>query len=541
MTVPAAIRSRKNSEKDAIWQEGFEDPVFFFRFFLENWFPDTVPWFHRGILAILTRKTAFLEKYGELDKIIRHFVWKVNPDDPKSEEHAIFYLDKEGHICLRVTPFTSIMLPRGFSKTTLLNGVVLYWIHYEERKFPVYLSESGPHAEMQLANVKSELEANTLFHSIFGKLVPDRNSSNKWTATFIETTNGVTVAVRGRGAQVRGLNHKGQRPDVIIPDDIEDKESVLTELQREKVRNWFYADVLPALPPRDPDAAIIALGTLLHRDSLLKTMEKDPRFTSIEFGAIDRDGEALWPEHRSLKDLEKMKESYAAVGQLAAFNMEYFSTLRDEETAKFKSHYIIIEPLPTETLTSGEVVPVPLHKALIIDPAISDKPGSDFCALYVVGMSEKGLIYVLDEYQKVGMTPRDQIDKYFEFFQKWKPERCGVEAISYQAALVHLLREEMFRRHTYFEIEPIKHKVKKVERVEGILQPRYAAGYIRHIRHFPSLESQLLDWPSGKMDGPDALAMAIALLDPYAAQAADPDKDMTEDEYEPLMQIDAGI
>ena len=138
------------------------------------------------------------------------------------------------------------------------------------------------------------------------------------------------------------------------------------------------------------------------------------------------------------------------------------------------------------------------------------------------------------------MTPRDQIDKFFELFKKWRPYKVGVEAVAYQAALIHLLQEEMFRKHMYFEIEPITHVMRKIERVEGILQPRYAGGYMRHARRFPRLETQLLDWPRGKMDGPDALSMAVSLLDPYAAMAADPETDLTEDEYEPLEKAMGG-
>jgi hypothetical protein len=52
-----------------------------------------------------------------------------------------------------------------------------------------------------------------------------------------------------------------------------------------------------------------------------------------------------------------------------------------------------------------------------------------------------------------------------------------------------------------------------------VLAPRYAAGYITHQRRFVDLEGQLQDWPYGKVDGPDAVAMAITLLDPYAGTA----------------------
>jgi hypothetical protein len=132
------------------------------------------------------------------------------------------------------------------------------------------------------------------------------------------------------------------------------------------------------------------------------------------------------------------------------------------------------------------------------------------------------------------MHPREQIDTYFALDKKWKPTKRGVEATAYQQALIHLLREEMFRKKQYFEIEEIRYQTAKVPRVEGILAPRYAAGVVVHRTHFPELETSLLDWPNGYLDPPDSVAMAIGLLDPFAATAAGEDFDLGEDEYPSL-------
>lgn len=109
----------------------------------------------------------------------------------------------------------------------------------------------------------------------------------------------------------------------------------------------------------------------------------------------------------------------------------------------------------------------------------------------------------------------------------------------FSSSLIHLLREEMFRKKHYMnEITPITHKRNnKILRVESILHPRFANGYIEFSRVFETLEEQLEDWPNGKKDLPDALAMVISLLDPFAAQAADPEKDLSEDEYLPLEKL----
>ena len=513
-----------------IFELGFNDPVYFLKFHLEHLFPEAVPWFHRGIIAILTRKTDFLLKYGELDLIVQHFVWKEDQANPHSPEQPLFKVNYNAvgeaiSIDLEVTRFSEFIIPRGFAKTTLIGiGIMIWLIEYQECKFPLYVSETALHAETQLRNVKNELEFNERLKLIFGTIAPGRSDRGKWTDKFFETTTGICCAARGRGGQVRGLNVGGQRPDRVLCDDLEDEESISTPEQRTKAVSWFYKALKPVIPRLDPTAQIMVLGTLLHKECLLMTLANDPDWTTVRFGAIDRNGNPLWNLMMNLAAIDREKISYTKVGQLAAFYMEFLSIVRNDESAKFKERYIHHKPAPSENVA----------RAICIDPAISEKLGADGSSIAVVGMCVGGILPVLESWYKVGATPREQVDKYFEFKLKWNCTHHGVEGIAYQAALIHLLKEEMHRRGCYFEIENIRHGIKKDARILGILQPRYAAGYIIHTRVFAELEAQLLEYPQGKKDAPDALAMAISLLDPVAACAADPEKDLTDDYFEPL-------
>lgn len=520
-------------EKEALIAKCFEDPVEFLQTFLPHLFPQDIPWVHRGIIAILTKRTKFLVKYGDLDKIVSNFTWKENPDDPKSPEHPIFEVEYSNgvpvNVRMTIRKFTMLMIPRGFSKTTLAGiGIMIYWVVYQEVQFAALVSETATHSSMQLSNVRRELETNEMILLLFGKLAPERNDPEKWTDELIETRTGVVIVARGRGGQIRGLNNRGRRPDRILIDDLENKESVSTPEQRLKCKNWAYGDLIPALPALNPDASIVALGTLLHPDALLMQWLHDPDWTSIKFGVYDKQGDPLWSTMMDGGKIEALKRSYARQGQLHIFSMEYLSKSTNEETQKFKAHFFIHRPVHKNDC---------IARALVIDPAISEKAGSDACALGVVGMQESGKLVVLDTRGGVGMLPREQVDNYFELSKLWDCTHHGVESVAYQAALIHLLREEMFRKGQYFEITPITHSAKKTERIEGILQPRYANGYIIHNRRFIELETQLLEWPSGKKDYPDVISMCIALLDPYAAQATPDDKDLAEDEYEDLEDI----
>lgn len=511
--------------------KAYADPVFFMKFFLPHKFPKNVPWVHRGILAILTRKTEFLMKYGELEKIASNFLYRKDPSDDQSELLPIFIICPETkEIKLIATKFNNIMLPRGYSKTTLVGqGVILYWIEYQEYKFPVYISETQTHAETQVNNVAKELEVNTRLKAVFGDIVPERQSRLKWTQEIIQTTTGVTVVARGRGTQIRGLNVDGQRPDVLVLDDVEDRDSVKVPEQRKKDSDWFYGDVLPALPEMNPNATIMALGTLLHSEALLNTLRKDPDWTSIVFGVWDLQGLPLWADNMSADKIKKKKAMYTRNGKLGTYYLEYENTVRNEDSQKFKQSYIMYSPAAREELVGV---------AIALDPAISQKASACDSAIAVVGMTDKGLITVLETWNQLGATPNEQLEEYFRLAFKWDVTLYGIESIAFQAALIHITKEWMFRKRRYFEVVPITHSKKKEERIEGVLQPRYASGYMRHARRFPELEEQMLDWPNGKKDVIDVVAMAVALLDPHAASAAnDNGKDLGEDEMPPLDEV----
>ncbi len=515
-------------------KECYEDPLLFLRTFLPHWFTRPLPWAHRGMLAILLRKPGFLLNFGEetwpegkktwtrteLDKIIKHFVWR---ETPSGEPIHLFELgtapDGTLTISLSVTQHTQIVWPRGFGKTTIVNAANIFKIVYKLRKFLVYLSETATHAEAQLRNVQLELSGNTSIIQVFGKQKPERADDEVWRADFCETTGGVAIQAKGRGGQVRGMLHRHVRPDDITVDDVEDPESVATPAQRLKTRVWFKADVEPALNHITKNGVINMIGTILHREALIPTIMGDPDWISIVFGALDPDGEPLWPEYMTLEEFEKKKLSFIRAGMLSDFYREFASQITNAETAKFKG------PFRYETMKRSDFVAV----ALVEAPAISASKTADFCAFAVTGITSKGQHHILEVYGEVGMTPRDQIEKYFELHFKWQPTHHGIEAIAFQQALVHIMREEMFRKAkksgagAYFEITPIRHgKQGKIPRVEGALAPRFASGYITLQQPFPLLEQQLLDWPLAKLDLPDVVAMCVTLLDPYAATAFDP-------------------
>lgn len=518
--------------------ESADDPAYFCRFFLKHWFPSPIPPLHLGILALQTRKVSFLEKYPDaIPWLLEYFKYMADPNDPDSVELPVFQLDPAGHIFMVAGMNNCDIIPRGFSKTTLNNAINLYDTVTDGNTFCVYISESGSHAQTQLANIRHELETNELLREAYGDVVPTRADSEKWTSDQLQLKNGAVLVARGRGSQVRGINYRGRRPNKLLLDDVEDYESVSTPEQRKKTVDWFYGAVVPAgnemsgatgEDQTQEPLQITVLGTLLGPETLLTKIAQDPTFNTVRFGAKLPDGEMLWTYKMSEVAYSKKRQQYLKVGQLATFALEYDSTVRADETAKFKK----------ENVQSYMLVPHSdlIQIAMALDPAISERAGADHAALMVVGRrAADGMLFVLDEWGGVGKTPREKVDAFFEFSLRWGVTKHGIEAVAYQKALIYLMREEMARRQRFFEIEAILQpaKTRKGDRILGLLAPRYANGYIKHRRPFPGLEGNLLDWPNGKMDYADATAMALTMLG-ETAMLVSPGDAITQDQYAPI-------
>lgn len=554
-------------ERQVLWTDGLRSPPFFCRTFLPHWFTTPLDWVYRGLFAILQRRTDFLLDFGleywgdipfewtpeSLELIVRYFTWKREPEDPNCKEEPLFTVeyDDDGFpvaVHLVTSDRVQIIMPRGIGKTTIVNASNLIDIIYQNEEFIVYASESATHAEDQLKNVKRELENNDKIKLVYGDLVPDRSMGFTWREGHIETTNGVIVVARGRGAQIRGKNIGSKRPSKIVVDDVEDRESVKSDTQRNDAVNWLKQDVEPALPQIGKKrGTIIQLGTILAAECLLTTVRKDPEWISVKFGALV-EGKPISSHYMTLDEYYRKRRSFERLGKAMEFSLEYDSEINPTEGRIFQTELIkIILMKRTEFVGVAEAC----------DPAISEKRKADDAVIAVTGMTERGQHHVLDMAGGRGMTPRDIVDEYFRLHFIWNPTHHGVESIAYQAALIFLIKEEMFRKgkewgpRAYFEITPITHgTVAKYTRVKGVLQPRYAAGYVTHQRTFAKLIHQLSSFgqPGAKVDYPDAVSMAITLLDPYAAYAYPDEQDeegnfldkLGANQYPPLEEVLGG-
>lgn len=552
MTTELTIEDAK-ALADRCWRSAPE----FCRVFLPEWFPSKMPWVHRGLCALRTGQTAFLLDFGkewwpedierreasewtvaDLVKIVTNFVVVTRPairasdgTIKQAEEVApLFALvtDEDGHIT-DVTITTdgyqnAFILPRGYSKTTLINALNLRDLVYAEERFLLYVSETLPHASNQILTLRGQLESNELLRVVFGDQVPDRADSERWGEKLIELRNGCRAAALGSGGQVRGISKDAARPSRIVVDDFQNEETVKSPTQAAKDVSWVLRTLLPARQLFGKyRTKIDFIGTLLGPEAVMAVLMKDPDWARVRFGARDRQGDLLWAYALDDAKLTKLRAQYERLGNLAAFDYEYNSAIPIDDGIAFAIDKIVFVNRPSEWF---EV------KALVCDPAISENPKADFFALACVGMSKYGQIHVIDFFAEVGVEFNDQAEKFFDMhfahMTDLSPDNVkhGVESIAYQRALKSSIESKMFEKsktwgpRAFFNITPITHgKSAKDLRVQGILAPRVRSGHVSMEYRFPTLLGQMQSWgqPGVKKDGPDAVAMAIQLLDPYAA------------------------
>lgn len=188
----------------------------------------------------------------------------------------------------------AVAAPRGHAKSTLVTQIGTLWCIVTGRKhYPLIVMDAIEQAWPMLEAIKAELEFNPRLVLDF----PEATGRGRvWQVGTILTSNDVKVEVFGSGKKIRGRRHGPYRPDLVIGDDLENDENVRSPEQRDKLLSWVTKSLL-SLGPADDSLDVFIIGTILHYDSVLARLIKNPLWKSAKFRAVER-----WPDHMDLWD-----------------------------------------------------------------------------------------------------------------------------------------------------------------------------------------------------------------------------------------------
>lgn len=416
------------------------------------------------------------------------------------------YFEKEFEV---VCPFVAAA-PRGFGKSTLLFGFVLWCLLFKKKKFMVYLSATEDLAKDFTEFLLLELKLNERINQDF-----TFSTSRSEKADFV--VNGIRVFSRGADQAVRGFKYRNNRPDCFIIDDMEkDKAAANPRLviEREKI---IKEAIMPAIAP---GGHLFIIGTiirkrsvlgkiLLHNDAPYNTWQRKI-YRALEW--VDGEERSIWESRWPTKHLKTLRVTMGTI----AFNKEYQNNPGDEESEAFQESWIM-----GNLYDLNEIEISRLTKVTMIDPSARHKDTNDYKAIVTLGLDqEKMIYYILNAWIKK-TSIKNMIYATYRIYKKFTPVVVGVESNGFQS-LIKIVYDMIAEQVGFLlPIKQVENWENKEDRIMT-LSPIFEVGRVKTKREYDDdtglLIEQLLFFPSTVVhdDGPDALAGAYKLLKDYA-------------------------
>lgn len=438
-----------------------------------------------------------------------------------------------------------ILLPRDHQKSTVMGGYRAAWEITRNPAIKIlYISSTSNLAEKQLGFIKGILTSD-IYRLYWPEMVhPDEGKRTKWTTSEFtvdhperrsEAVRDPTVFTAGLTTSITGLHC-----DLTILDDVVVYENAYTEEGRDKVRHQY--SLLSSI--EGTDAREIAIGTRYHPNDLYSDLIKmevpkwnedgdeidgEQLFEVFKDGNTavenrgDGTGEFLWPRQQrpdgkwfgfDAKILARKKAQYLDRTQ---FRAQYYNDPNDYENASITRDDFQYYNKEFLNYTKGHwfYKMNRLNVFAAIDFAYSLSLKSDYTSIVVIGIDGLRNVYVLD----IDRFKTQEISEYFrrllQLHQKWDFHKVRAECTAAQEVIARDLKSNYIQAQglalTVDMFKPTRHEGTKEERMDAILQHRYANKQVWHYQsgNCQILEDELLLRHPPHDDVKDALSNAI--------------------------------
>lgn len=434
----------------------------------------------------------------------------------------------------------AVQAPRGIGKTSIAQLIAEQAILFRKFQFICYVQNSATLAEMQTENIKRQLISNQTVRKLFGNIkisdaeevgIDESFSKSAWVAY-----GRTLILPRGSGQQIRGLNWSSKRPQLIIIDDLEDKDECKNDDIRKKQKQWLLSDVLKSVNRYLDDWIVIYIDTLKHEDSVLQMLLDSSDWRSISLSICDGNYKSYDPNYMTDEEIAHEVEAHREKGELDVFYMEYMGVPISTEDAVFKPDYF--RYYDEKEIKDNKDI----ENVVIVDPAKTVKMHSVESAILGIGIDRGShRIYVRDVVHRK-LYPDEIYQETFDMAERLKASVIGVEVTSLEEFIKQPMTNEMMRRGRFFELVWLKARGgQNLQRgKEGriaALAPFYRQGFIFHNKQCcADLEAQLLAFPKARLwDIMDGLAYVVEMLELGERYFQPPEEfDDPEEEYAEL-------
>lgn len=435
-----------------------------------------------------------------------------------------------------------VLLPRDHQKSSL----IAYRVAWEITRNPairiIYVSATSTLAIKQLYLIKSILSHPKYAQYWPEMLHPDETKREKWKEDEIavdhpkrkeELIRDPTIFAAGLTTTVTGLHS-----DIIVFDDVVIDDNVETETGRKGVSNrcGYFTSI------GGTEGRQWVVGTRYHpRDwyneitnQKYEKYDEDGNIVDVEYlyetferqveDKGDGTGTFLWPrEQRSDGkwfgfNRDVLSKKRAGYPDPSKFRAQYYNNPNDLANATITPDMFqyfersFLKQIGSNWYFKGER----LNIVAAIDFAYSLGAASDYTSIVVVGVNGRKQYFVLDIVRFKTEKISDYYDNILRLQQRWDFRKIRMEITAAQKSIVKSLINDYIRPNglALAVDEHLPQKSTKAERIEAVLQPRYANMQMWHYRgeHTMALEEELVQRKPAHDDIKDALASAVDLV-----------------------------
>lgn len=354
--------------------------------------------------------------------------------------------------------------------------------------------------------------------------------------------NRFRIVAKGAEQKLRGMLWDGQRPDLIVIDDLMNEELVANKDRRDKLRRWVYGSLIPC---RSEKGIIRFVGTpmnlddpleaLMPKESSKDTVVEDLKIWSkkklgmwraVKYRAHNSDySKILWPERKTKAFFEELRQDFTEQGIPEVYACEYLCNPVDDSIRYFRKGDFL--HMTEEDKKKNKTY------YITADLAISEKERADYTAIVVGGMDQNGQLHIVNAIRE-RLSGDEIVDTLMALQKVYNPLAIGIEDTQISKAIGPYLYRAMSDTGVYMNILMLKpHRQDKIQRARSI-QARMRAQMVKFDKQaewWPVFEEECMTFPRARHDDlVDALAYQGILIDKMSEGMTQ--VELEEEEYE---------
>ena len=323
-------------------------------------------------------------------------------------------------------------------------------------------SHTRPIAKAFLRTLMREIESNRILHSAFPDIFcgPDVKAYAKFSeddGVVVKRKTNPNESTLEAWGLVDGMP-VSKHFKVLLYDDVVVQGSVTTPEMIDKTRVAMELSYNLGTV----NGARRAIGTRYHFNDVYRTVIDRQTFKLREYpgrkGGVEEGESIVWSEEVHLEKRKDMGPYSYASQILLNPKADALQGFRREWLRKYK-----------------RLEPKGMNWYLTVDAASSKKKGSDYTAIWAVGLGKDGNYYCIPEVRD-RLNLKERGDRLFDLHRKYKPKEVRYEKYGLMADIEHM-QARMENENYRFRITEVAGQTSKADRIKRLI-PLFEAGKI---------------------------------------------------------------